>query len=278
VTAPLSPDQTSAKAIIQAQLDSWGLTALAPDLDRLIKDGLGSSAITLQLQQTQAYQDRFAGNKLRQQAGLPVLSPAEYISAESSYRQVLQSYGLPAQFYDQPEDFHQFIAKDVSPDEVNSRAQAAQQSFLNADPGIRQALRDMYGLSDGAGIALFLDEERALPIVQRMATAGQIGGSAIRNGLATDTSRFEQYADMGITGAQAADAFSRIGQTQGIYSSIAARNGTTFDQAQNEQATLVGSASALKKQTQLAGSEKALFDTRASADKNSLTRRTSGSF
>lgn len=278
MTTPLSPNQTSAKAIIQGQLDAWGLSALSPDLDGLIKDGLGSDAITLKLQQTDAYKQRFAGNALRQKAGLPVLSPAEYISAESSYRQVLQSYGLPQSFYDQPEDFHNFIAKDVSPDEVNTRAQAAQQSFLSADPGIRQALRDMYGLSDGAGIALFLDEDKALPIVQRMATAAQIGGSAIRNGLGASASRFEQYADQGVTAAQAADAFSKIGQTQGIYSSIAARNGTTFDQAQNEQATLIGSASALRKQTDLANSEKALFDTRATVDKTSLTRRTSGSY
>lgn len=278
MTAPLSPDQASASAIINGYLQQWGLTSLAPDVDRLIKDGLGQDSITLQLQQTKAYQDRFAGNTERTKKGLPVLSPAEYIAAETSYRQVLQSYGLPQNFYDQPDDFHQFIANDVSPDEVNTRAQAAQQSFLSADPGIRQALRDMYGLSDGAGIALFLDEDKALPIVQRMATAAQIGGSAIRNGMATDTSRFEQYADQGVTAGQAADAFSKIGQTQGIYEGIAARNGTTFDQAQNEQATLIGNASALKKQTQLAGSEKALFDTRASADKNSLTRRTSGSY
>jgi hypothetical protein len=274
----MTPDQTSAKAIIDGYLQQWGLTELSGDVDRLVKDGLGQDAITLSLQQTQAYQKRFAGNAERTKKGLPVLSPAEYISAETAYRQVLQSYGLPANFYDQPDDFHAFIGSDVAPEEVNSRAQAAQQAFLSADPGIRQAMRDMYGLTDGAGIALFLDEDKALPIVQRMATAAQLGSAAIRNGLDTSASRFEAYADQGVTAAQATDAFSRVGQTQGIYSSIAARNGTTFDQATNEQATLLGDAGALRKQTQLAQSEKALFDSKAALDKTSLTRRTSGSY
>lgn len=273
-----SPEQTSAKAIIQAQLQQWGIDSLFGDLDRLIKEGLGPDAITLQLQQTDAYKTRFKGNELRSKAGLPVLSPAEYISAETSYRQVMQSYGLPATFYDQPDDYHDFLAKDISPDEVNTRAKTAQSIWLSNDQGTKDTWRDFYGLTDGAAIASILDPDKAMPIVERMATAAKLGGAAQRNGLTADKSRFEQYADLGVTSDQANSAFGQIGAVRDIDNAIASRFGTTFSQADAEQSRLVGAASARRKQAELYGSEQALFDTRAAADATSLTRRTSGGF
>ena len=52
MTSPLSPDQASAQAIIKQQLSDWGLDSLDETLNGLIKDGLGSDAISLKLQDT----------------------------------------------------------------------------------------------------------------------------------------------------------------------------------------------------------------------------------
>jgi hypothetical protein len=276
VTSPV--DNSSASAIIKAQLSQWGLSDLYADVDRLSKDGLGEDAINVQLQQTDAYKRRFAANLERQAKGLRVLSPAEYLSAEAGYRQVLQSFGLPAGFYDSPEDFSKFIGADVSVQEVNDRAKVAQEAFLGSDPLLRQQWRDMYGLSDGAGIAALLDEDKAMPIVNRMATAAKGGASAVRNGLNADTGRLEQYADQGYTADQLASGFSQIGATRQAETSMANRFGTQFSQADAEASRIQGLASAQRKQAQLYGSEQALFDGRASADKTSLNRRTSGSY
>lgn len=278
MTAPLTGEQTSAKAIIRDFLRQWGLLELAPELDRLIREGLGADAITVQLRETSAYKARFRANEKREAAGLPVLSPAEYIAAEDAYRQVFRSYGLPASFYDQLSDFHEFLEKDVSPEEVNARAAAAQQTWLTSDPSVRNAWRDFYGLTDGAAIASIMDPDRALPIVQRMVTAAQLGGLAARNGLAADRGRFEQYADRGITAEQAAAGFAEIGQTLTTDQAIARRFGQTFTQAEAEAARIEGLASAQRKQRELAQSEQALFDARATADQKSLSRRTQGSY
>lgn len=278
MTAPLDPATASARDIIREQLRQWGLTELAADLDRLIREGLGADAVAIQLRETEAYKRRFAANAAREQAGLPVLSPAEYLAAEDSYRQVLRSYGLPASFYDQPEDFHDFLKRDVSPEEVNARAAAAQQTWLTTDAAVRDAWRDFYGLTDGAAIASILDPDRALPIVQRMVTAAQLGSLATRNGLAADRTRFETYADLGVTSEQAAQGFADIGQTLTTDQAIARRFGQTFTQGEAEAARVVGLASAQRKQRELAASEQALFDARASADADSLSRRTKGSY
>lgn len=278
MTSPLTPDQQTASAIIKAQLQQWGLESLAGTLNDLIRQGLGADAITLQLQQTDAYKQRFAANDVRIKNGLAALSPAEYIATENAYRQVLQQYGLPASFYDQSSDFNDFLAKDVSPDELKSRAQAAQTVFLSSDPQLRQVWRDFYGLTDGAAIASILDESKALPIVQNMVATTQAGAAARRSGLEANQSRISQYVDQGFSPDQLAQGFSDIGTSLAADQAIARRNGTTFTQAEAEASTIQGAASARRKQAELENSEKALFSNRAGADQNSLNRRTSGSF
>lgn len=278
MTSPLSPDQQTASSIISAQLQSWGLSSLAGKVSDLIRQGLNNDAITLQLQNTNEYKQRFAGNDARIKKGLAALSPAEYIATENSYRQVLQQYGLPATFYDSQDDFRQFLENDVSPDEVKTRAATAQQVWLGTDEATKQTWRDFYGLSDGAAIASILDEKTALPIVQRMAATAQAGGMATRNGLQADKGRLESYVDQGITTNQLAQGFSEIGQTRDTDNAIASRFGQSFSQADAEAARIQNSAPALRRQQQLYGSEQALFDARAGADQNSLNRRTSGSY
>lgn len=273
-----SPIQQSARDILADQLRQWGLDELSSDLDRLIKEGLDAPAITIQLQETQAYKQRFAANEIRRQKGLPVLNPAEYIATEQAYQQVLRTYGLPTSFYDDRSDFHGFIGNDVAPDELNERAQVAQSVWLSNDAATRSVWRDFYGLSDGAAIASILDPERALPVVQRMANAARFGASATRQGLEADKSRLEGYSDLGFTESEVSTAFGRIAQTKPADDRIAQRFGTTVTQQEQEQAQLQGTASAQRKLNSLRQNETALFQGRAAADQAALARTRSGKF
>lgn len=268
----------SASEIIKEALRQWGLTELYGDVDRLIKEGLDENGINYRLQQTEAYKRRFAANDQRIKAGLAALSPAEYLATESAYRQVMQSYGLPAGFWDSTDDFTSLLSRDVSPQEVNERVKVARDAFLGADEGYKQMWREFYGLSDGAGIAAILDPDRAMPIVSRMATAAKAGSAAARNGLVADRGRLESYVDQGYTADQLTDAFGQIGSVRDVDQSIAARFGTSFTQAEAEASRIQGTASAARKQRELYAAEQALFEARPGADKDSLSRRTSGSY
>lgn len=278
MTSPVDADTRSAKEILTDQLRQWGIEDLSKDLDALIKEGLDSAAIVIQLSNTESYKKRFAANEVRRQNGLSVLSPAEYIAAENSYQTVLRQYGLPESFYDQREDFTKFLGNDVSPDELNDRASIAQQVWLSNDETTKGVWRDFYGLSDGAAIASILDPDKALPIVQRMSNAARFGGDAIRNGLSADKSRLEQYSDLGLTESAVSQGFTKIGQTDAANQRIAQRFGQTLSQAEEEQANIVGTASAQRKISQLQQGEQALFQQRASADQAALQRTRAGSF
>jgi len=276
--ADLDPDQMTASQIIQHQLEGWGLGSLSGKVGDLIREGLSNDAITLRLQATDEYRQRFAANATRIKNGLAALSPAEYIAAENSYRQVMQSFGMPATFYDSQDDFRQFLEADVSPSEIQSRAKLAQETWLSTDQATRDVWRDWYGLSDGAAIASILDPTKALPIVQSMADAAKAGGAARQNGLDANESRIRGYVDQGISADQISQGFGDIGTVHDVDQALGRRFGVDLSQGVEEQSRIQGLASARRAQQTAYESEQALFAGRPGADKLTSARRTTGSF
>src|SRR5665647_935497 len=125
---------------ITETLKAYGLETLAPAVLGFIQQGYSSDTVGVLLQQTDAYKTRFAANESRRQKNLPVLSPAEYLATERSYRQVMSAAGLPIGFYDNPSDFQAFLENDVSPVEVQDRVQSATDMVSKLDPATKSCL------------------------------------------------------------------------------------------------------------------------------------------
>jgi hypothetical protein len=192
--------------------NNYGLGTLAPKIKEYVQQGFTPDTVTLKLQETPEYQQRFAGNTARKKAGLPVLSPAEYLATESAYKQTMRSAGLPTGFYDDPSDFSTFIGVDVSPAELKSRVDIAAQTINGADPFFKQQLREYYNLGDGDMIAYALDPNRALSVIERQAQAVQFGAEATRQGISAPKSMAETYAGLGVTQQQARQGFEQVAE------------------------------------------------------------------
>jgi len=189
---------------------NYGLESLAPLIKQYVQDGYSADTVTLKLQDAPEYQRRFAGNESRKKAGLPVLSPAEYLATESAYKQIMRTAGLPEGFYDSYDDFSGFIGIDVSPSELKSRVDAASLSLEGSDPYYKESLQSMYGLSSGDMLAYTLDPQRSLPFINKRVQSAQFGAAARRQGLNIGISTAEQYADMGVTKEQAEQGFKLL--------------------------------------------------------------------
>jgi hypothetical protein len=189
---------------------NYGLETLAPKIKEFVQQGYSADTVTLKLQESPEYQQRFSGNAARLKAGLSVLSPKEYLATEDAYRQIMRSTGLPKGFYDSPDDFSKFIESDVSPTELKQRVDLAQNAIDNADPYYTRSLQEMYGLSNGDMIAQVLDPQRAMPFIAKQAQAVQFGAAAARQGLSVDAGTAEQFAGMGVTKQQAEQGFQDI--------------------------------------------------------------------
>lgn len=275
--SPLTTDQVNAYQQVLNLFKQYDLDSLAPAILKFAQQGYDTTTISVLLQDTPEYKQRFIANDARRKAGLPALSPAEYISTERSYRQVLQSFGLPSGFYDSPDDFQSWIGTDVSPSEINDRAQIASDAVNSSDPAYVQALQQM-GLGHGDMVASVLDQKKALPVLKKIVSASQIGAEGIRQGLNVDTGRALQWASQGITQQQAAQAYTAIGENVGEAQALGQRYGEQFGQTDLEDELLGGSGLASAKRKRLAAAEQGAFAGSAGADKTSLGKQTKGSY
>jgi len=275
-----NPAQASALAWFKQQLTAWGIPQLVPDAQKLVMQGLDNDAITLQLQDTDAYKKRFAGNALRIKAGLSVLSPAEYVATETTYASILRQYGLPKGFYDSHDDFTKWIAADVSPTELNQRASDAQEKYMLGPAENRSWWRDVYGGTDAEAVAAILDPTRALPIMESRLRASAIGGAALSQQLNVNRARAEEIAALGVTGDQAQAGYADIAYALPTESNIAQRFGEDVGQNELEAAKFntADAAEAQRKLRLVNQSEVGLFAGKSGADSKSLSRSTTGSY
>ena len=212
--------QQNAITMLTQTFINYGLSAdIAGAVTNLVQQGYTADTIQVMAQDpkgtnplAQAFQQRFPANAARMTAGLPVLSPAQYIANEQGYAQVMRSYGLNPSFSTNKDIFTKLLTNDVSPTELNSRVNTAKQVVENTDPAVAQQLQTYYGLSQGDMIAHVLDPTIATPIIEKQISTAQVGAEAARYGANIGQSYAEQLSNLGVTQAQAGQGFQNIAQ------------------------------------------------------------------
>lgn len=243
---------------LETLFKGYGLDSLAGKIYGYVKNGYSADTISILLQDTPEYKARFKGNEARLKAGLPVLSPADYINTENAYRQTLRASGLPTGFYDSNDDFTDWISKDVSPTEVQSRVDLATQATALANPYFKTALNQM-GIDDGHMAAYFLDANKSLPLLQKAAATAAVGSAALSQGLAFNQAYAEQLATIGVTATQAQQGYQQVAQELGTMRNLGAIYGQRFGQVEEEQSVFGTSAEAINAKAALVGREQGAF-------------------
>jgi hypothetical protein len=268
----LSGDNRDAYMAITSLFKNYGLESLSGKIFDYVKNGYGADTISILLQDTPEYKDRFIGNEARKKAGLPVLSPAEYLATESAYRQVMESAGLPKGFYDNKNDFADLIGKNVSPTEMKDRVDLAVQATTLASDAYKQALKQV-GIGDGDMVAYFLDEKKAMPYLTKAAATARIGAEALQQGLSFDAGYAEGLAKAGISADQARQGYSTIANEMNTLSSLGSIYGEEWNQREAERAAFEGAASAVAKRKRLASQERGQFGGSAGTARGGLAQQ-----
>jgi len=252
-------DRASSIDVLKSRFASYGLSGLATKIQQLAIDGATDATITLQLQETPEYQQRFSANETRKKNNLQVLSPAEYLNLEDNYRQVLRAYGLNQ--FDNDQYVSQFIANDISATELSNRVQTAVQRVQNADPGTAKTLRDYYGIGQTDLVGYVLDPAANFQKIQRQVSAAEIGNAARVQGMEPGVATAEQLAAQGITEAQAQKGYSTIADILPGAEKLSQIYGTQpgYGQSDAEQEVFNGLASAQRKRQKLAATEAGTF-------------------
>lgn len=265
--AATDPRNTDAFQLMQATLKQYGLDSLADSVATIIKQGYtDQGAIQTFLEDTPAWKQRFAGNEVRKQNGLSVLSVADYLNLENGYKTVIRNAGLPAGFYDGKDAVDNWIGNNVSVQELGDRVQTARAMLNQVDPNTRAQFRNYYGVDDGHLMAYFLDPKKGEDILNQQAAAAQVGAYGADQGLHVDRTRAEQYAQSGLSQDQVRSGFADAASVvQGGEDAIAARFGQTYGQNDAMDEFLGGLASAQRKRRQLNQQEQSLFSSQGGA-------------
>lgn len=261
----LAGNERDAYMALNAMFKSYNLGSLADKIFDFVKNGYSADTISIMLQDTKEYKDRFAGNELRKKEGLPILSPREYLDTEAAYKQIMQSAGLPKGFYDNQNDFADLIGKNVSPTEIQKRVDLAVEATQNAPEAYRTALKKVMGLSEGDMVAAFLDEDKALPLLNKATATARIGAEALQQGLLFDKGYAEGLALAGVTVDQARQGYAQISNEMQTLQTLGSIYGEDWTQRQAEKATFQSEQGAVTQKRTLASRERAQFSGSAGA-------------
>jgi hypothetical protein len=280
-------NRKSAYDLLLEQFNQYGLGSLVEGIKGLVQENVSPSEFAIRLRQTDAYKKRFAANASRITNGLRALSEGEYIELEDQYQNVMRNYGLPASYYTKgtagrQEGFEKLIAGDVSDVELEERIVNAQKRVIDADPNIKEALKQFYpDIKDGEILAYVLDPDKGLADIKKKITAAEIGGAALSSKLVTTMSRAEELARYGVTAESARAGFGAIGgglergsQLVNIYQ----QQPYTQALAEEEVFNLPGQTDAQRKRKKIIGLEQAEFAGQTGVTSGALGRERAGSF
>ena len=294
--------QTDSIAAISALLSSYGIGDLSASVTDAVIKGYSADTIQLMMQDPKgtdplavAYQTRFPANKARLAAGKPVLSASEYLAAERSYTQVLQSYGVSN--LATKDKLNTFITNDISAAEVADRVGLAIDRVKNADPFVKAALAEYYpSLNQTDIVGAVLDPVEGLPALKRKVQIAEIGGAAAVQGLKTGLGSMSEVSkgfENVTSGALGAEALASFGITQEearkgyqTVASIAPRSeflssistGEDYTRLQAEQEAFLGLASAKRARESLTAQEEGRFKGQSGLTKTTLTNKGAGQF
>jgi hypothetical protein len=286
----------NAIAAISALLSSYGIGDLSAAITEAVQKGYTSDTIQLIMQDPNskdplavAFQTRFPANKTRLATGKSVLSAAEYLAAERTYTQVMQSYGVAN--IATKDTLNSFISNDISAAEVADRVDLAVNRVKNADPFTKAALAQYYpSLNQSDIVGALLNPAEGLPALKRKVTIAEIGGAAAVQGLQTGLATANEQSNMFTnvqSGALGAEGLAAFGITQdqarkgyetvaGIapraefLSSITASD-NQYTRLQAEQEAFLGTASAKRAREALTAEEQGRFQGSSGASKGAFS-------
>lgn len=222
-------DQSDAWAYLDQTLQQWGLGSLTNWAKGQLTNNDSADQIINDLQQTPEFEAAFPGMALRAKAGLPAMSPADYLSYADNAIQMAHQVGLPTGFMTKNE-IGQLIGSDVSTTELSDRLTQAYQAVIQGPSEVRTILAKEYGVPGGAApgansaaqakangalAAYYLDPNRALPLIQNELTSAQISYTGQQAGLGLIPQSYAMMlAQEGQTESSTRSGFAQISPLQ----------------------------------------------------------------
>ena len=222
---PIAPPATgttedrNAFSILKQRLQDFGLEGMADKVwTFILENGPDDDAGTmLWLYQQPEFKARFPAFEALQRK-YKGIQPSQYILLERQYAQTMRGAGLSASFFDNPNDFTALIENDVSQAEFQERIDNGFKKVAEADPSVREAFRQYFGVEGDAALAAFyIDPDRSAPKLAKAAQMAELGGAASTMGVQINADYAEKLTRLGVSQAQALAGFQKMQQQRALF-------------------------------------------------------------
>jgi hypothetical protein len=289
--AATAAQRQSAFDLLRKYAEDYDMPASIADrlIDLVANQGYTGTAITLELQNTPEFKERFAGIEAYKKAFASDIAsgkkaaaptPSDYINLERNYQTVLTKYGLGE--LASRDTYSKLIGGDVSLAEVTDRVANVYDRVMNADDVLKQQLTQYFptfGATDFARTLLTGTNPADMAgQLQRKLASAEISSEAARAGLTTGVERAQQLQAMGVSRGVARTGYSKIAeQKTGLE-----RLGSIYQQdvagLQTELEAEQFQGLASQRRRKLTEQEKSSFSGRAGTSQSSLSGGTKGMF
>jgi len=182
------------------------------------------------------FMKRFSANAIRAKNDLPELDPASYLALEESYLRTLQSNGMPSDWYDQPSDFTNFIANNISNADLQTRIKDGYRAVKDADPEVLRQLTQLYNVTEGELAAFYLDPQKTAPLLVTKTNAAKLSAQAKRlANMQLSSGAAEGLVALGTTEEEAKTGFAEIGKLGELTTQMAGETALSQEQIIGQQ-------------------------------------------
>lgn len=218
-TTPQSPDlQRDALARLGSLLQGYGLEGMLDWVKSKLIAGASEAEIQLEMYDQPAFKARFPVIEARRAAGLNPVSVAEVLEYETRGRELMRRAGITQESFMARDYLQGMMAKDVSLAEVQDRLNDGLLRVKTAPPEVATIFGNWYGVnSDVAMAQLFLDPEKALPELEKMAATAVAGGIGQRFGLNIAQGIAREIADTGASDGAIWQGFAQLDAMKSLF-------------------------------------------------------------
>ncbi len=219
-TTPQSPDlQRDALARLGSLLQGYGLNGMLDWVKSKLIAGASEAEIQLEMYEQPAFKARFPVIDARRAAGLNPVSVAEVLEYETRGRELMRRAGITQESFMARDYLQGLMIRDVSLAEVQDRLNEGLLRVQNAPPEVRSIFGSWFGTNSDAAMAqLFLDPDKALPELEKMAATAVAGGIGKRYGLELAQGIAREIADTGVSDGAIWQGFAQLDSMRDLFS------------------------------------------------------------
>lgn len=289
--AATAAKRQSAFDMLRSFAEQYDMPASIADrlIDLVANQGYTGTAITLELQNTPEYKERFAGIETYKKAFASDIAsgkkaaaptPSDYINFEQKYQEVLNRYGLGE--LANRDTYAKLIGGDVSVAEMTDRVANVYDRVMNADDVLKQQLTQYFptfGATDFARTLLTGTTPADMAgQLQRKLAAAEISSEAARAGLTTGVERAQELQAMGVSRGVARTGYSRIAEQKTGLKKLASIYKEDVNNLQTELEAEQFQGLASQRRKRLEQTEQATFAGRSGTSQVSLSQGMAGTF